>query len=127
MIDVFHVVMGLSDDKIRLNSLRVTSGFVFSKHSIISFEIPSIPGDLHGLNIYDAFSNSSDVISKSRHPVVTGLSGMSILSAVVKRDLKWCIHLPPAIDFLKMFSFGFSFSLFKNFQNRRESLLLEFI
>ena len=59
MIEVFHVVMGLSERRIVLKSLRMTFGFVLSKLKIISFEIPSMPGDLEGLRMYDAFSSSS--------------------------------------------------------------------
>ena len=55
--------MRLPEDRIVLNSLRMASGFVFSRHNIISFEMPSIPDDFDGRRMYDAFSSSSDVIS----------------------------------------------------------------
>ena len=72
-IDVFHAVMGLLVERTALNILITTSLLVLSRERIISFEIPSIPADLEGFRMYEAFSNSSVVISKSRSPVSMGL------------------------------------------------------
>ena len=62
-IEICHLFIILGFKRIELNSFFIISGFVESKHSIISFEILSNPVAFPFLRILEArFISSSDIL-----------------------------------------------------------------